>query len=397
MSSFNGDKKREHEAAAAKAYAANDYAKAFFHTAQAAEFTFKLAEQSEGKLARAYLSEANKLIDMAARMKTMKVPASIKEVRGSSVGVDESGQAEVAAEHKVESDIRLSDVKGLEEAKQIVKRTLINPVKYPKESEKLRISPGKGLLLYGPPGTGKTMFARAIAGEMNLPFIYKRASELKDKYVGGSEKNTVQLFKDAYSYKQSLVFLDECDAILSAVGNQKANIVTSFIAELDGFVTHKDSHTFILLATNKPWMIDSRVLQRLGAAAYVGLPNAEVRKDILAAALAQLPLAEDVNIDELVSMTEGFSGRELAGQDMGLCFVAKTNAFDRWIARIEASAQSASDGGDSEVITRNDFIEALKHVIPESKRNPQFVKQNLEWSLSGRGAHPESGDGDDSE
>ena len=67
MSSFNADKKREHEASAEKALAAGDYAKAFFHTAQAAEFAFTLAEKSEGDVAKAYLDDANGLVEKLDR------------------------------------------------------------------------------------------------------------------------------------------------------------------------------------------------------------------------------------------------------------------------------------------------------------------------------------------
>ena len=116
--------------------------------------------------------------------------------------------------------LKLDDVKGLDEAKQIVLDALVNPVKHPDIYKALKIKSGKGLLLYGPPGTGKTMFARAIAGEMGLPFIYKKISELKDKYVGESEKGIARLFEEAYSHSQSVVFLDECEGLLRRRGNQ---------------------------------------------------------------------------------------------------------------------------------------------------------------------------------
>lgn len=402
MSDFNLDKKKEHERLADEALAAGDFAKAYAHVVEAVRYTAALAGRCNGVLRKAYVSNADQLLDVAERIKAKAEKASSKLAEKAAKAVrtenadgtvaEEGEETKAAIRH--DTGIRLADVKGLEEAKQTVKQTLINPVKYPKACEKLGLSPGKGLLLYGPPGTGKTMFARAIAGELDLPFIYRRASELKDKYVGGSEKNTVQMFKEAYSHKQSLLFLDECDAILSSAGNQKANIVTSFIAELDGFETYKDSHVFVLLATNKPWMIDSRVLQRIGAAVYVGLPDAEVRRDILSAALANRPLAADVNIDELVTLTDGFSGRELAGGSQGLCNMSKAIALNRWIAKNEASAQSPSDDKVDIEITRDDFMEALKRVVPETKSDPTFLKRNLEWSL-GRRSPTDSDDKDE--
>ncbi|MBQ8126757.1 MAG: hypothetical protein IJ173_12925, partial [Kiritimatiellae bacterium] len=120
MSSFNADKKREHEALAEKALAAGDYAKAFFHTAQAAEFTFNLADQSDGDVARAYLEDANELVNIAASFKEKAAKS------GARVNKEESGGAEVDASAKGKwtvtsvGDILLDDVKGLTEAKAVV-------------------------------------------------------------------------------------------------------------------------------------------------------------------------------------------------------------------------------------------------------------------------------------
>ena len=186
MSSFNADKKREHENAAEKALANNDYAKAFFHTHQAAEFTYNLAEQSCGDLAFAYLEDANELVEIAAQLKAKIISASSvqrsADVESASAGVDNAEQKQWTVSGK--SDIRLDDVKGLAEAKEIVRDALINPVNHPDIYEVLKVKPGTGLLLYGPPGTGKTMFAKAIANEMNTTFMHVKLNELKSKYVG---------------------------------------------------------------------------------------------------------------------------------------------------------------------------------------------------------------------
>lgn len=69
------------------------------------------------------------------------------------------------------------------------------------------------VLLYGAPGTGKTEFARHIARELNRPLIVKRASDLLDKYVGESEKNIRQMFKEAED-QQAILFLDEADSLI---------------------------------------------------------------------------------------------------------------------------------------------------------------------------------------
>ena len=294
--------------------------------------------------------------------------------------------------------LKLADVKGLADAKQIVMDALVNPVKHPDIYKTLKIKSGKGLLLYGPPGTGKTMFARAIAGEMGLPFIYKKISELKDKYVGESEKGISRIFEEAYSHRQSVVFLDECEGLLRKRGNQKVNIVEVFLAELDGFATNRDSQVFVLLATNRPWLIDSAVMRsgRIGAAVHVGLPDAETRQAIISAALRDVPLAADVNIDEIVSMTDGYSGAELShGDGGGVCNVAENIAGRRWIERRSKVDPGSPEWSRVEMVTRDDFLSAVKAIVPVSRKDPDIVRKNLEFSFGEGSTSGGQGEEDD--
>ena len=301
---------------------------------------------------------------------------------------DDEQKADSKESDKPTQTLKLADVKGLADAKQIVMDALVNPVKHPDIYKTLKIKSGKGLLLYGPPGTGKTMFARAIAGEMGLPFIYKKISELKDKYVGESEKGISRLFEEAYSHRQSVVFLDECEGLLRKRGNQKVNIVEAFLAELDGFATNRDSQVFVLLATNRPWLIDSAVMRsgRIGAAVHVGLPDAETRKAIISAALRDVPLADDVDIDEIVALTDGYSGAELShGDGGGVCNVAENIAGRRWIERRLKVASDSPEWLRVEKVTRSDFLYAVKAIMPVSRKDPDIVRKNQEFSF-GEGA-----------
>lgn len=71
-----------------------------------------------------------------------------------------------------------------------------------------------GLCLSGPPGTGKSAFARYLAERMNMPVLERRASDLLDRYVGGSERNIANAFVEARDTSAFLVF-DEADSLLS--------------------------------------------------------------------------------------------------------------------------------------------------------------------------------------
>ncbi|KAG0458058.1 hypothetical protein HPP92_023215 [Vanilla planifolia] len=66
-------------------------------------------------------------------------------------------------------DVKWESIKGLENAKRLVKEAVVMPIKYPKYFKGL-LSPWKGILLFGPPGTGKTMLAKAVATECKTTF-----------------------------------------------------------------------------------------------------------------------------------------------------------------------------------------------------------------------------------
>lgn len=401
MSSFNADKKREHEKAAEKALASNDFAKAFFHTTQAAEFTYNLAESSDGDVARAYLEDANELVELAKNIKG-KIKDVVKPqhaLKADSASAEDSKVGSDWTVSKPGGGITLEDVKGLAEAKEIVLDALINPVNHPDVYKMLKVKPGTGLLLYGPPGTGKTMFAKAIANEMGTTFMHVKLNELKSKYVGETEANIAAMFKEARSHEKCVLFLDECESMLRKRGNQKVCMVEQFLVELDGFRPDDKNQLFVLLATNRPWMIDSAITRsgRISTSVYVGLPEKETRRMIIDSALKDVPLADDVDLDRLADLTEGFSGAEISHKENGggVCDDARKFAARRWIARRKDMEANSEEWKRVEPITWADFERALRTVVPTSKRDADIIEKNLRFKDSG--ASPDTGDGDDSE
>lgn len=70
------------------------------------------------------------------------------------------------------------------------------------------------LCLYGPPGTGKSAYLRHLAEALQLPVLHKRASDLLDMYVGGSEKQIAAAFQEAID-REALLIFDEADSLLA--------------------------------------------------------------------------------------------------------------------------------------------------------------------------------------
>ena len=350
--SFSADKKRQHEEQSAKALANRDYAQAFFHMGKAAAFGFNLAEQSEGKVARAYLNDANELLEMAAKLKEK----AKNDPSSKADPVVENGDPAAAPRESTNGwmiqapNLKLDDVAGLDEVKKVLRDDVINVMSHPDIYERFGVNGGGGVLMYGPPGNGKTFIAKAIAGELDAAFFAVDSSQIKDKYVGETEKNMRKLFEEATKHPRAVIFLDEVDALLQKRGNQKVNLVTQFLILADGIAKNEDCMLLLLGATNKPWNIDPAALRpgRFGKQIYVGLPDASARQAIIEYSLNQVPVEEQFEPKSAAADLEGFSGADIAE----LCQRAKKAAIARQI-----------ESGDEEVVTHQDFQAATGEIV----------------------------------
>ncbi len=215
-------------------------------------------------------------------------------------------------------NVRWEDVGGLEKVKEQLREAVEAPLRYPEVFDEMGIQPPKGVLLFGPPGTGKTLLAKAVATESETNFISVRGPEIFNKYVGESERAVREIFRKARQTAPVVLFFDEIDAIMSARGMRddtgvSQRIVNQFLAELDGMLTLQN--VLVIGATNRADILDPAMLRpgRFDQIVFVPPPDKDARVEILKVHTRDMPLAKDVDLDQLAEMTEGYSGADMAG------------------------------------------------------------------------------------
>lgn len=216
----------------------------------------------------------------------------------------------------LEKDNTLSwdDVAGLEDAKQSLKEAVIIPLKFPqlfnKESKR---KPWKGILLYGSPGCGKSFLAKVVASVSNASFFSISSSDIVSKWQGESEKAIKNLFKQARENAPAVIFIDEIDSMCGersdGENESSRRIKTEFLVQMEG-VGSNNNNVLVLGATNTPWSLDPAMRRRFEKRIYIPLPDFKARKAIIKSYLNNM--FTDVDIDEIVHKTNGFSGSDIS-------------------------------------------------------------------------------------
>ena len=210
----------------------------------------------------------------------------------------------------IKSRIYLSDIVGQENAKNKVKvitRYLENPESFGPWAP-------KNILFYGLPGTGKTMLVKALSNELEVPLYLIKATSLIGDHVGDSASKIHDLFKKASENAPSIIFIDEMDAIaldrsFQSLRGDVSEIVNSLLTEMDGI--NENESVITIGATNNPTCLDYAVRSRFEEEIEFKLPDDNERLAILENNLKTMPLKYDLNLEKIVKLTKGLSGRDL--------------------------------------------------------------------------------------
>lgn len=298
---------------------AGDYAAARPYLIQAAECMIELAESAKDPAQRAEQEAyARELIDLAKDCdRRNKQPGGGVRTRDKSRGDDDSGPDAADWIVREKPQTRFSDIAGLDDVKAEIQLKMLYPFQHPELAQRYGIDVGGGVLLYGPPGTGKTMFAKAVAAELDTTMFVISPAQIMSKWVGEAEQNIKKLFDAAKAEAKAVIFIDEVDALVPKRRSNESTVmqrvVPQILQEIEGFDRKAGRALLFIGATNEPWALDPAMMRpgRLDAKIYVPLPDPAARFRLLEMYLSRRPLADDVDFARLVELTAGYSGADI--------------------------------------------------------------------------------------
>ncbi|XP_008549538.1 ATPase family AAA domain-containing protein 2 isoform X2 [Microplitis demolitor] len=284
----------------------------------------------------------------------------------------------------LDTNIRFSDVGGLESHIHCLKEMVVFPMMYSDVFDRFHITPPKGVLFYGPPGTGKTLIARALANEFSqqgnrkVTFFMRKGADCLSKWVGESERQLRLLFEQAQQMKPSIIFFDEIDGLAPVRSTKQdqihASIVSTLLALMDGL--NDRGEVIVIGATNRIDAIDPALRRpgRFDRELFFPLPAMKERLEILKIHVSKWKNPpSDILLELLAEMTTGYCGSDLRA----LCTEAVLQGLRRTYPQIYLTSNRLLLDPQRVEVKKQDFIEAASILVPSTHRIAPTVSRKL--------------------
>lgn len=319
---------------------------------------------------------------------------------------------------------RYSNLGGMAPLLQQVRELIEYPLSRPELFLHLGVEPPRGVLLRGPPGCGKTHLAKAISGELNVSYFQVSAPELVGGVSGESELRVRTLFESAANYAPAIIFIDEIDAIAPKRGeggaggggkSMEKRIVAQLLTSMDSIHPKNNrnaSAVIVLGATNRPDAMDPALRRagRFDREIVLGAPDEAAREGILQVMTSQMRVEGSLDFKVLARKTPGFVGADLRSLTKEAAVIAIKRIFrmdlldgsgdagkgdDDKVSNNDTGTTTATEESSSNdinsitpltpeqldplYIKMDDFLAAVPHVQPSSKREGFATVPDVSW------------------
>lgn len=209
----------------------------------------------------------------------------------------------------------------------------------------------EGLLITGVSGVGKTLMARSLAKESGFNVIEIRGPELISKFMGESERNIRELFRQAREMAPTIVILDGVDAMTSSGWSDSKvidRVVNQLVMEMNAITSEKPILVTAVANRGEDIPPALRATGRFGTDLSLKPPNSEDRILIFRMYLDKDSICFNGDLNRAAEDAQGLTGGDIEEVCRRVILEAARNV-------LQANANAACEV----TITENDLLKML--------------------------------------
>lgn len=211
---------------------------------------------------------------------------------------------------------RPDDIDGLESLKTWLRRKA-KVYKSINKAMDFGVDMPKGVLIAGVPGCGKSLAAKVTAQLFEVPLLRLDMGKIMGKYVGESEENMRKAISLAEAISPCVLWIDELEKAFAGIDGSGSEVTVRLFGTFLTWMQEKTSPAFVIATANDITKLPPELMRkgRFDEIFYVGLPNRKERKKIFEIHIAKRRKSDlsNIDLDMLVSKTEGYSGADIEG------------------------------------------------------------------------------------
>ena len=211
---------------------------------------------------------------------------------------------------------RPDDIGGLESLKTWLRRKA-KVYKSINKAMDFGVDMPKGVLIAGVPGCGKSLAAKVTAQLFEVPLLRLDMGKIMGKYVGESEEKMRKAISLAEAISPCVLWIDELEKAFAGIDGSGSEVTVRLFGTFLTWMQEKTSPAFVIATANDITKLPPELMRkgRFDEIFYVGLPNRKERKKIFEIHIAKRRKSDlsNIDLDMLVSKTEGYSGADIEG------------------------------------------------------------------------------------